>query len=181
MAAKGITADTLAGEAKTDLTAKKELFGELKLPTAFTDGDDAQIQVTVHNSLVEKGPIRSHAQNHDRHKTVEEHKTIDATAKGPTEADVCHRRPPPRAGCRETGTATNRPTKAEKPVSDNEAAFELTVAAAGQTDVIRRVVPIHPFGMPVYATAGGSASADTTVWVEAPPQDAARWAELANA
>ena len=52
------SADTLAGEAKTELTVKKDLFGELKLPTAFTDGDDAQILATVHNSLVEKGQIQ---------------------------------------------------------------------------------------------------------------------------
>ena len=51
-----------------------------------------------------------------------------------------------------------------------EAIIELTVTSGKETDVIRRVVPIHPFGMPVYATAGGSASADTTVWVEPPAQ-----------
>jgi hypothetical protein len=37
--AKGITADTLAGEAELEIVAKKDLFGELKLPLAFTDGD----------------------------------------------------------------------------------------------------------------------------------------------
>src|SRR5262249_36390402 len=52
LAAKGITRDTLAGEAQTELTAEKRLFGELKLPAAFTDGDEAQVQVTVHNSAV---------------------------------------------------------------------------------------------------------------------------------
>ncbi len=39
LAAKGLTMDTLAGEYTSDLTAKKELFGELKLPLAFRDGD----------------------------------------------------------------------------------------------------------------------------------------------
>ena len=48
--------------------------------------------------------------------------------------------------------------------------IELTVTSGNETDVIRRVVPIRPYGMPVYATAGGSASADTTVWVEPPAQ-----------
>ena len=37
--AKGITADTLAGEAAEPLVVKKDLFGELKLPPSFTDGD----------------------------------------------------------------------------------------------------------------------------------------------
>ncbi len=49
--AKGITADTLAGEAELEIVAKKELFGELKLPLAFTDGDDAEILVGVHFDL----------------------------------------------------------------------------------------------------------------------------------
>ena len=40
--AKGITTETLAGEATDDLAVKKDLFGELKLPLAFTDGDEAE-------------------------------------------------------------------------------------------------------------------------------------------
>ena len=35
---------------------------------------------------------------------------------------------------------------------------------------MRRVIPVHPYGVPVYVTASGSASSDTTVWVE-PPAD----------
>ena len=77
LAAKGISAETLAGEAKTDLTVKKDLFGELKLPAAFTDGDDAQIQATVHNSLVEKGQIQVTLKTTIGDKTVEEKRTID--------------------------------------------------------------------------------------------------------
>ena len=135
LSAKGITADTLCGEAETDLTAKKELFGELKLPPALTDGDDAQVQVTVHNSLVEKGPIEITLKTTIGNKTVEEHKTIDAIAKGPAEATfaIAVRRPAPDAakpaGDKPADKAAEKPN--EKPASDNEAAFELTVAAAG--------------------------------------------------
>ncbi len=39
LAAKGITADTLAGEAKESLKCQKDLFGQLKTPAAFTDKD----------------------------------------------------------------------------------------------------------------------------------------------
>jgi alpha-2-macroglobulin len=179
LSAKGITADTLCGEAETDLTAKKELFGELKLPPALTDGDDAQIQVTVHNSILEKGPITVTLKTTIGSKTVEEHKTIDAISKGPAEATfaIAVRRPKPDAA-KPAGDkpADNAPLSPRgrgaggEGASADEAAFELTVAAAGRTDVVRRVVPIHPFGMPVYATASGSASADATVWVEAPPK-----------
>src|SRR5262249_4570993 len=57
LAARGITTGTLTGQATTDLTAKKDLFGELKLPLAFGDGDSAQILATVHNDAVDKGKI----------------------------------------------------------------------------------------------------------------------------
>ncbi len=54
------------------------------------------------------------------------------------------------------------------------AAFELIVETgdgeAGGQDKVRRVVPIRPYGVPVYVTASGTASSDTTAWVE-PPKD----------
>ncbi len=40
----------------------------------------------------------------------------------------------------------------------------------GGQDKVRRVVPIRPYGVPVYVTASGTASSDTTAWVE-PPKD----------
>ena len=55
--AKGITAETLAGEATEALAVKKDLFGQLKLPLSFTDGDEAEILASVHNDAVDKGPI----------------------------------------------------------------------------------------------------------------------------
>jgi hypothetical protein len=55
--ARGITADTLAGEAAEGLVAKKDLFGQLKLPMSFTDGDEAEVLAAVHNDVIEKGPI----------------------------------------------------------------------------------------------------------------------------
>ena len=162
LAAKGITTDTLAGEAQTKLTAEKPLFGELKLPAAFTDGDEAQVQVTVLNSAVDRGPIEVTLKTMIGSKSVEEHRTIHPTAKGLVELTfpTSIRRPVlEKADAKETDDA---------PAADADATFELTVAAGPQRDVLRRVVPVHPFGLPVYATAGGSASADTTVWIEAP-------------
>ena len=79
--AKGVTTETLAGEAEGELVVKKDLFGELKLPLAFTDGDQAEIQTTIHNDAVEKGPIEVTLKTTIGGKTVEEKKTIEA-AKG---------------------------------------------------------------------------------------------------
>ena len=55
--AKGLTTETLAGEATDELVAKKELFGQLKLPMAFTDGDEAEVVASVHNDALEEGKI----------------------------------------------------------------------------------------------------------------------------
>ena len=52
--------------------------------------------------------------------------------------------------------------------------FDLTVAAAERQDVVERSVPLLPYGVPVYAAASGSATADTTVWVEPPREMALR-------
>ena len=48
-------AKSLAGEADADLVAKKDFFGEMKLPGAFTAGDRADIPVDVQNASVESG------------------------------------------------------------------------------------------------------------------------------
>ena len=55
--AKGITADTLAGEATESLVVKKDLFGQLKLPQSFTDGDQAEVIASVCNDAIDKGQI----------------------------------------------------------------------------------------------------------------------------
>ena len=58
LSARGITAgDTLAGEGAATLTAKKDLFGELKLPLALVDGDEVELVATVHNDLIQKGTL----------------------------------------------------------------------------------------------------------------------------
>ncbi|MCR4414076.1 MAG: MG2 domain-containing protein, partial [Thermoguttaceae bacterium] len=95
--AKGITAETLAGETTADVVVKKDLFGELKLPMAFTDGDEAEVLVTVHNDAIDKGPIEVVLKTTIAGRSVEEKKTIEVTAKGLYEVPfkVTLRRPEP--------------------------------------------------------------------------------------
>ena len=162
-AAKGITTETLAGEATSDLTVKKELFGELKLPLAFTDGDKAEVLATVHNDSVEQGKIAVTLTTTIAGRTVTDSKTIDVTAKGLHEVSFsCELRRP-------VGEDAKGPMPPQVYVE-----FELTVAAKGEDaagavgDVVRQTVPLRPYGMPVYATRSGSATSDTTAWVETP-------------
>ena len=156
--AKGITAETLAGETTADVVAQKDLFGELKLPMAFTDGDEAEIVASVHNQLLDKGKINVTLKTTIGGKPYTETKTIDVTAKGITEL-VFKRGVQLPAEAREVRDASK--------LANIE--VELTVAAAEKTtDVVRRTLPIQPYGLPVYAIAAGSAATDTTAWVDAP-------------
>ncbi|HQU41753.1 MAG TPA: tetratricopeptide repeat protein, partial [Pirellulales bacterium] len=180
--AKGITADTLAGEAEGELVVKKDLFGELKLPLAFTDGDQAEILTTVHNDAVEKGKIEVTLKTTIGGKTVEEKKTIEAE-KGMQEVPfkVELKLPPDASVGNALRGVPGDADKASAPKPRNAtegvpyrgaqgeiAEIELTVVAGEKRDVVRRTVPIRPYGMPVFATASGSATSDTTAFVEAP-------------
>ncbi|HUT13143.1 MAG TPA: alpha-2-macroglobulin family protein [Thermoguttaceae bacterium] len=156
--AKGITTETLAGEATDEVVVKKELFGQMKLPLAFTDGDEAEVVASVHNDAMDQGQIQVTLKTTIAGRTVEEKQTVDVKAKGIHEVVF--------------KAVLNRPEKPEgkenAAAAEIDVAFELTVTAGGMQDVARQSVPLRPYGMPIYATAGGSATSDTTAWVEAP-------------
>ncbi|MGQ9575090.1 MAG: tetratricopeptide repeat protein [Thermoguttaceae bacterium] len=156
LVAKGITQQTLAGESTGQLVVKKDLFGQLKLPAAFTDGDEAELAVTIHNDAVEKGQIEVTLKTTVGNHSTEEKKTLDVTAKGVHELAF------------KTGLKRTEAAKEEKPAAEMNAAFELTVTPGSLTDLVRRSVPLLPYGMPVFATTSGSATSDTTAWVEPP-------------
>ena len=50
----GTDTETLTGQSDVEIITKKDLFGEMKTPLAFTEGDKAKVLVEVHNSLVKK-------------------------------------------------------------------------------------------------------------------------------
>ncbi len=159
--AQGLTAETLAGEATDDLVVKKDLFGEIKLPLAFTDGDTAEIPVTVHNDAVEKGTIEVVLRTTIGGRKVEETRRIDVKSKGLH--DVSFK---VELNARSTGFSRNpeEPPKGGTTSAD----FELLVRAAGHEDTVVRAIPLKPYGVPVFRTASGSGTSDQTVWVEAP-------------
>ena len=181
--AKGLSAETLAGEATEDLVVKKDLFGEIKLPLAFTDGDTAEIPVTVHNDAVEKGTIEVVLRTTIGGRRVEETKTIDVTSTGISEVSFkVELKRPEKGGKGEEGTSVRSSGFSRSPAEfppeggTTSAGFELAVHAAGHEDLVQRSVPLRPYGVPVFAAASGSSTGDNTVWVEAPadiPADSA--------
>jgi uncharacterized protein YfaS (alpha-2-macroglobulin family)/tetratricopeptide (TPR) repeat protein/type II secretory pathway component GspD/PulD (secretin) len=169
--ARGITADTLAGEAADSLAVKKDLFGQLKLPGSFTDGDEPVVQAAIHNDLIDKGQIEVTLKYTIAGRAVEEKKTLDVAAKGILEvafADIKIRVPEAaedkkaddkKADGKITGDVSSDAT-------ESNVLFELTIATGDRQDVVRQIVPLQPYGMNVYSAKSGSASSDTTDWVE---------------
>lgn len=157
LVAKGITADTLAGEATEKLVVRKDLFGEIKLPGAFTEGDVAEIPVTVHNHLVQQKPIEVILRTTIAGQSSQQQQTLDVKAKG---IHQCSFKVP-----------LARPAQDKKaPAEEQELTvqFELSVRDGRAADVVRRAVALRPYGVPVFATASGSATSDTIAWVEMP-------------
>ena len=122
----------------------------MQLPTALIDGDQAEIGVTVHNDFVDKGPIDVILKTSIGGRSVEEKKTIEVQSKG----------------VRELAFKIALAAGGQR----GDAVIELVVAGGGRRDVVRQTVPVLPLGMPVFAAASGSATSDTTVWVEPPQQ-----------
>ena len=155
--AKGITKDTLAGETIDTLVAEKELFGRLKLPLAFVDGDQAEVIAQVHNHLVTEGSVGVTLSVTIAGRTVEQKKKIDVTSKGVVEVPfkVSLDRP-------------DDPTKEAAAAIEPLVTFRLTVAAGDARDALQRKVPLKPDGITAFATAGGWAEANSAAWVEPP-------------
>jgi hypothetical protein len=210
--AKGITADTLTGEAAEKFVARKALFGQMRLPAALVEGDQPQVGVSVYNDLLDRGPIEvrlktqlivanaanpganaanpgANAANPGANAVspganavspganavspgghagqipaaVEQTQALDVKGKGTQElAFTVGVRPPEKPGDAKAGAAATGRITAVR--------FELTVSGGGATDKVQRSVSVLPYGVPVYARAGGVADGDTAAWVDCPKQ-----------
>lgn len=151
--AKGVTLETLAGEAEDGLTVKKDLFGQLKLPGSFTDGDAAQIEASIHNAALDKADVKVTLKTTIGGKTVSEVKTLQGLGTGVHELTF--------------PVAVSLPAEAAGDPAAT-AVFELIVEAGQHRDAVRRAVPIRPYGMRVFSLAGGTAEADALAFLDSP-------------
>jgi uncharacterized protein YfaS (alpha-2-macroglobulin family)/TolA-binding protein len=149
--ATGATVETLTGEATDELAVRKDLFGQLKTPTSLTDGDRATIIASVHNDRLDEGAIEVTLKTTIGKKSTTETKTLDVTGKGIEEL-----RFPVAIGLPAGESSTT-------------ATFDLSIAVADRpADTVKRVVPVKPYGRPVFAIAGGTAESDTTAFIDPP-------------
>jgi uncharacterized protein YfaS (alpha-2-macroglobulin family)/tetratricopeptide (TPR) repeat protein len=169
---RGVTEDTLAGQAEETLVVKQDLFGELKLPSAFTDGDEIEVPVLVHNDLLDQGEIEVTLRTIIGGKLLEETKKLKVEKRGIQELGfkLTIQRPTSDAAPeKKDGKKDDKDDKTPTdPMANVIAVFELAVKADKVDDLVRRVVPVLPYGVPVYAVQAGTATGDTTVWIEPP-------------
>ncbi len=137
--AKGINSQTLAGEASAELITKKDLFGELKLPLAFTVGDKANVPVEIHNALEGPRTIKVTLKVTLGDKSTEQTQSFELTGPGIQKLSF--------------------PVEIEEA---EEAVFELrTSTEQAAADVALQTVAVRPYGFPVYQTASGTSSQST--------------------
>lgn len=142
---KGISGDALAGQVDAEIVTKKDLFGEMKVPLAFTVGDKAEVLVEVHNTTPKDATIEVKLKTTIGEKTTELKKSVAVKQTGIEEVSF--------------------PVEI---TSGETAEFELAVASGELRDVSSRSVTIKPYGLPVFATASGSSSQNTTAYINHP-------------
>ena len=139
---KGINGESLAGQASAEIITKKDLFGEMKLPQAFVAGDTATIPVDIHNSLKGNVSVEVVLKATFDATSTEQKQTVDLTTAGIERLYF--------------------------PIQIPEASiakFELSVRHGDLADTSRHAVQLHPWGLPVFATASGTASQSTLEFV----------------
>lgn len=155
--AKGITVDTLVGETYEALVVKKDLFGQMRLPLAFTDGDKVDIPVSVHHDASAKASVEVTLKTTIGGRVVEETQTVEVGKKRITEIGFRREFHLPKVEeVDETASAAAR----------SQIEFELTVKSSDRSDQVRRSIPLLPYGATVAVSRGGSATGDTSTWVE---------------
>jgi uncharacterized protein YfaS (alpha-2-macroglobulin family)/tetratricopeptide (TPR) repeat protein len=152
--AVGITSESLAGQAEVALTTRKDVFGEMRLPLAFTAGDKANILAEIHSSLEGKHEIKATFKATLEDKTVELTKTVVLDGAGVAEMSFPA----------DLSSVSN---------ASEDARFELTVATGDQTDRTSQSVPVLPYGLPAFGSSSGSASQSTIAFVGFPENQAA--------
>ncbi len=142
--AKGIDKGVLAGEAFEDIVTRKDLFGEMKLPLAFTVGDQATVPIEIHNSLDGNRTLKVTLKTTQGDKSVEQSQTIEVT-----------------------GPRISRTTFDVDIEESDEAELELTLRDADTVaDQSVEVVSVRPYGFPVFSTASGTSSQSTLAMIE---------------
>lgn len=174
--AKGVTVDTRVGESEAELQVKKGLFAEVRVPTAFHEGDHVDLPVTIHNDELEQGQIRLVSRVTIGTRTITESRSLEVTRKGLLTVSLPLKAELPEE-VRQTIRSAETPEQLAQALQQN---LELEVSLhvgddRTPVDVVRYNVPLQPRGVMEFTSTSGSASSDTTAWLELPSSPDAPW------
>ncbi|MBI1248284.1 tetratricopeptide repeat protein [bacterium] len=150
--AKGITIETLAGQAEAELTVAKPLFAELNLPLALQSGDKMQIPVRIFKKDGKPGKVEMTLEITIGEKKITQKKTIEF--KENNEHDLL--------------VPLEIDPAAVKSAETAQAKFQLSVKSGEMADVQRDTVPIRERSYRVVRSASGNATSDMTAMVDYP-------------
>ena len=167
LSAKGVTADTRVGECQADLQVKKDLFAEVKVPGALHEGDRVDLPVTIHNDRLEQGVIYLVSRVTIGSRTITDKKPLEVTRKGSITLSLPVAAELPEE-VRQAIRTADKPDQLAKALSQSlELEISLTVGdEETPVDIVRYSVPLQPRGVMEFVSTGGSASSDTTAWLE---------------
>ena len=135
--ARGLTKDTLGGEATADMKVRKEFFADLKTPSFFVEGDDPVIVGTIHSSADEKITAEVELKS----------QTGDTSVGTKASAEI-----EPKGSC-----------EVEFPLKDMKTGkTDLTLSSTGgdYADAVRREVTVNPWGIQRMAFRSGTIGAN---------------------
>ncbi|MFO0889672.1 MAG: tetratricopeptide repeat protein [Isosphaeraceae bacterium] len=144
--ARGVTgADTLVGQATSDLKVRKDFFVDLKVPAGLTQGDKPRFIAQVHHLGV-KGRVELKLAIYAGGRDEVFPKAAELVGDGVTEVLF---------------------DPFEVPDSDS-VRLTLTGTAGTRSDELTVEIPVRPWGAQAYASASGTSSDGTTVFVGLP-------------
>lgn len=157
LTALGVSKETLTGSDEVDLQVKKDLFGQLTLPTSFYAGDKAKLIASVHNHKIKEGQIDVELKIAIGVKSTTLRRQIEVSETGVTELEFEHLFELPEDGSASLGEP------------GAVATFELAVISVDERDDLRRSAPIMVDGSVAFSIASGSATGDEGATIAALP------------
>jgi tetratricopeptide (TPR) repeat protein len=147
LTARGVTVETLVGQATATMTTRKELFVDIKAPRSALEGDQLAVVGRVHSTGTYAGPVRL---------------TLTATVDGGTIFE--------RRRTVEIGAGASAETVFDAFTVPAATGLELALAmeAGDRRDAIGREIDVRPWGMPYAAHGGGIASGDASLQLRLP-------------
>ena len=146
---RGITKETLVGEATAGIVTKMPFFVELKTPAVFTEGDQATLLASIHNYSGQKqavrmtftGSLEQSPLAGGRGVSVLEHQEQQVTAEDRSVLETEYR----------LDLSKLAPLEALAPL-----ALEFAATAENLQDRIKRAVPVKPWGVEYVTTKSGT-------------------------